>query len=165
MAGNSLDLEFQIGGYREVLDAIRATQPDIKKEMDKEIRKNLNKIRDRAKSKYPKGEYVSRINKKSLFGSVGPKPGGVRWEKQALDELPSGVRAAVLEFIGSKYSGERPQVKGLIDSLNNRYGQPGRFLWQSVDEVGDEALAGIRSAVLRAEGQLQAKIDAAGDQY
>jgi hypothetical protein len=163
-ANTSLDLEFNIGGYSEVMNAIRQTEPAIKKKMDKQIRDALNITKKVAKSTYPAGDWVVKINKKSLFGSIQTTPGSA-YGVDSWANAPAGAKAAIFEFIGTKYSGDRSQVLGTIKSLNDRYGQPGRFLWGAWDYVGDEVLDRIGNAVKQAERELQASLDAAGESY
>ena len=61
--------------------------------------------------------------------------------------------------------GATPQARGLIESLNRRYGQPGRFLWAAWDKTGKDVLDRIRTAMLEAERDLQATLDSAGEDY
>lgn len=163
-AKTSLDLEFNIGGYSQVMTAIRQTEPAIKKKMDKQIRDALNITKKIAKATYPDGDWVVKINKKSLFGSVQAAPGSASGI-DSWDNAPAGAKATIFEFIGTKYSGDSPQVLGTIKSLNDRYGQPGRFLWDAWDFIGEEVLYRIGTAVKQAERELQASLDAAGESY
>lgn len=154
----------QIIGVKETVNALKAFEPDLLKRMNKEIRDSLGKVRDRAKGKYPGGSWSININNKKILGSIAASArGGLvanSWGKSA-----PGTKAAIFEFVGSRYSGNDPQVTGLISSLTRRYGQPGRFLWSAWDELGSGVLSDIEQAVRRAERDLQANLDAAGERY
>lgn len=154
----------RIDGVKETIKALGVFEPEVKKAMNKEIRKSLAQVRNVAKGKYPQGAWSVRLNNKKLLGSIAATAGGGGWTT-SLKDTPPGTRAGVLEFIGSKYSGNDPQVSGLIKSLNARYGQPGRFLWSAWDQVGAKALEDIKAAVLKAERDLQASLDSAGEGY
>jgi hypothetical protein len=161
MSGTSLDLDLRIGGIKATITALRNLAPDVKREMDKEIRSVMTTIKAGAENRYPGGQWLVKLNAKRLFGSVEAVAGGERastWR----DSGP-GVKAAVFEFAGKYQPGKTPQAKAMIDSLNARYGSPGRFLWDSWDSNKVRALAQIRDAVLRAERELQTRLDSAGD--
>lgn len=152
-----------ITGVGATVRAIREFEPEIKTRMDRTIRTALNKTRDGARARYPHGDWVVRVNRKNLLGAIAARGGGGRAERWG--ESAPGTRAAIFEFAGSRTSGSTPQVRGLIDSLNRRYGSPGRFLWDAWEATGERALETIRGAVLQAEAELQAKLDAAGEAY
>lgn len=155
----------QIIGVKKTIKALGEFEPELKKRMNSEIRKALTQTRNVAKGKYPGGAWSININNKKLLGSIAATAGGGTWGTKSLSELAPGTRAAILEFIGTKYSGNRPQVVGLINTMNARYGSPGRFLWAAWEQTGDTVLKDIESAVLSAERDLQASLDAAGEGY
>lgn len=151
-----------VTGIKQTIAALKAFEPELLKSLNKEIRQSMNIVRRAAMAKYPQGGWVVRVNNKKLLGSVGASGGKVagRWG----DSSP-GVKAAIFEFAGSRTAGATPQAQGLIKTLNARYGSPGRFLWSAWDEVGDQVLLNIRDAVQRAERDLQASLDSAGEGY
>ena len=166
MANVSLDLKLELSGIRETIEAIRETEPDIGRRLNKTIREALRVTERGAQQKYPNGAWKIRINKKALFGELVTAP-GVLNPKDWGGSSP-GAKANVFEFIGSTYSGDREQVKGLIESLNDRYAnisEGGRFVFGAWDERGKLELAKIRTAVKDAERELQRRMDAAGEVY
>lgn len=153
----------RIDGVKETTRALQAFEPEIKKRLNKTIRQALEIVKGGAEMRYPKGAWQIRINTRNILGSITTKPGtvgGRRW-----GDADPGVRAAIFEFAGSTGKGATPQAAGLIESLNIRYGQPGRFLWAAWDANGKAALDTIRDAVYLAERELQTKLDAAGEAY
>lgn len=161
MSDTSLDLDLRIGGIKATITALKNLAPDVKREMDREIRLVMTTVKSGAESRYPNGAWSVKLNAKRLFGSVEAVAGGERADTWS-DSGP-GVKAAVFEFAGKYQSGKTPQAKAMIESLNARYGSPGRFLWDSWDANKTRALAQIKNAVLRAERELQTRLDAAGD--
>jgi hypothetical protein len=161
MSDTSLDLDLRVGGVKATIAALRNLAPDVKREMDREIRSVMTTIKAGAESRYPAGAWSVKLNAKRLFGSVEAIGGGERADTWR-DSGP-GVKAAVFEFAGKYQPGKTPQAKAMIASLNARYGSPGRFLWDSWDENKTRALAQIKTAVLRAESELQTRLDSAGD--
>jgi hypothetical protein len=155
----------QITGVKETARALKEFAPDLHKSMNKEIRKSLNVVKARAQSKYPKGSWKININQKRILGSIVATSGGGTSTGSSWSNAPDGVRAAIFEFAGSKTDGATPQAKGLIKSLNARYGTPGRFLWSAWDETGKQALSEIETAVRRAERDLQGRLDAIGEEF
>lgn len=155
----------RIDGVKQTIKALTEFEPELKKRMNKEIRKALTQTRNVAKGKYPGGAWSININNKKLLGSIAATAGGGTWGSKSLKELAPGTRAAILEFIGTKYSGNSPQVLGLISTMNARYGQPGRFLWSAWEQTGDQVLEDIKQAVKSAERDLQASLDSAGEGF
>jgi hypothetical protein len=153
----------EVTGVKQTIQALESFAPEIKERLNREIRKALKSTETRAQSKYPKGAYTVQINKKKLLGSVTTRRGSVggkRW-----GEADAGPRAAIFEFAGSNQDGRTPQAKGLIKSLNARYGTTGRFLWAAWDETGKDVLENIRTSLLSAERDLQSKLDSIGESF
>lgn len=161
---NRASTNIRITGVKQTVRALKDFKPDLYKQLNREIKSSLKIVKDRARGKYPTGEWAVRVNTKNLLGTVtaAARGGGSpkRWS-----EASGGQRAAIFEFAGSNTMGATPQAKGLIESLNRRYGQPGRFLWAAWDESSSQVLSEIEAAVRRAERDLQASLDSAGEGY
>lgn len=155
----------KIEGVKATIKALKEFEPDLQKAMNKEIRSALTMVREGAKSRYPKGAWSLRLNTKNILGTVIATGGGSNWDGKNWSDIAPGVRAAIFEFAGSVQGGRTPQARGLIDSLNRRYGTPGRFLWASWDANGRDVLDKIEAAVRSAERDLQANLDSAGEGY
>lgn len=161
-ATERLGTNIQITGVKQTVAALQAFDPEIKKVLTSQIRESLTKTRTRAIGKYPRGAWSININQKKILGSISARSGAraPRW-----GDSDPGVRAAIFEFAGSQQPGRSPQARAMVASLNARYGQPGRFLWAAWDETGADVLDDIRTAVSRAERELQARLDAIGEGY
>lgn len=152
----------EITGVKKTVTALREFTPDVHKALNKTIRQALAITRSAAKGRYPNGDWGLRINQKLILGSIRTQAGSLG---QSWGESSPGVKAAIFEFAGSAGDGKTPQAQALIQSLNARYGQPGRFLWDAWDETGRAALERIRIAMQQAERELQAHLNAAGESY
>jgi len=154
----------RIDGVRETVAALKAFTPEVEAQLDYEIKEALERVHTATQANYPKGAWVVGRSRKRLLGYIAARAGGGKSTK-SWGKGPAGRRAAIFEFIGSQYAGTRPQVLGLIASLNERYGQPGRFLWAAWEQIGARVLEDIEAAVKGAEAALQAQLDAAGETY
>lgn len=152
-------------GAKETITALREFTPDVERKLDNTIKDALRVTAQTAKGRYPKGSWIVGRSKKRMLGYVAARAGGGGWGGKALNDLSPGTRAAILEFIGTAYSGSRPQVTGLIATMNSRYGSPGRFLWQAWDSTGANTLATIDDAMRQAEAELQARLNALGEGF
>ncbi len=157
------DTNIRITGVAKTVKALREIEPEVAKRMNTTIRKALSVTSAGAKQRYPKGAWSVNINTKKILGSISARS-GLRLDNDWGNSAP-GVKAAIFEFAGSRQPGRTPQARGLIKSLTERYGQPGRFLWDSWDDTGKEALNTIEQAIRSAERELQMKLDAAGETY
>lgn len=162
MADTRLGSNILIENAKETINALATFEPTLHKALNVTIRRALEVVKQGAERRYPDGAWVVKINKKNILGSITTKPGstgGRNW-----GSADPGVKAAIFEFAENNPSG-RPQVAGLLQTLNRRYGSTGRFLWAAWDAEGEVALNKIKSAAKKAEAELQARLDAQGEGY
>lgn len=162
MADTGLRSNIQITGVKETITALDAFAPEVKKVLNRQIRSALEVVKRGAEARYPEGAWIIKITKRNLLGSITTKPGSVGDKNWG--SADPGVKAAIFEFAENNPSG-RPQVAGLLATLNRRYGAPGRFLWAAWDSDGEDALNKIKTAVKKAEAELQARLDATGEEF
>lgn len=153
----------EVTGATEVILALRAFEPEVHKRIMAEIRTALRGVAGMAKQLYPGGAWTTRLRaseSRGARGSVMTAPGssfGVpRWA-----DAPPGAKAAIFEFAGKNQPGKTPQARATIESLNRRYGKPGRFLWESWDMQADGVLARVEATIREGERELQKAIDSA----
>jgi len=87
----------------------------------------------------------------------------VRITSKGLVQLVNKSRgASILEFAGktNQYT-HTDRGRTLVNTLNERYGQPGRLLWQAWDEHSEAVQAKVVAIVHDAEAALQRLLDAA----
>jgi len=87
-------------------------------------------------------------------GSVGPRQ---KWSSEpgvlaTIFELANGVRDAKPENIA--------RTRSLIDTLNARYGPPGRFLWREWDASGDRYMEQVDAEIKAVEAEYSARLGA-----
>lgn len=156
----------EITGVKQTVGALKAFAPEIHKRLNSEIRESLNVVKKQAQRNYPKGDWVVRINQKKLLGQITARGGGTRGTSWS-DSSP-GIRAAIFEFAGSASGGATPQARAMIESLNERYGSPGRFLWSAWDTTNqgeNGVLARIKRSVEEAERDLQTHLESIGESF
>ena len=165
--GKGYSAECTIEGLPGTLAALKAFEPTILKEMNREIRGVMNVLKGAAEGKYSatggSGGYVIRSStrgKKAGMKVTAAMSGG----ESGSEWSSSGRLSAILEFYG-KTSAKCPQAITCTMTLNSRYGQPGRFLWDSWDAQKGSAIPAIEAAVHKAEAQLQESLDAQGIAY
>ena len=150
-------------GSEQTAKALGAFFPDLRKMLNKTIRAALTTVKNDALGRYAKGVYTVSISNKAALGSVGVPGGGTRaatWE----DSSPN-IPAAIFEFMGKNNAGNTAQARATIDSLNRRYGRPGRFLWAAWDDHSKEVLGTIREDVAKQEKIMQERLSAAGEGF
>lgn len=154
--GRSVNIE---GSY-ETLRLLGQWSPDLRKVFEKQAREALKVTKRSALGEYPTGKWSIRFNSKSLFGQIVAASRGDRG--RTWGESGGGVRAAIWEFIGSRYAGDSPQVLGMIAHLNEKYGGTGRLLWDAWDRTGEQVLGQITGAFRIAESEFQSRLNAVG---
>ena len=155
-------------GVSRTVRALEAFAKDtIYREFNLTVRDALREVRDGAVARYPKGAWGVGRSKKRMLGYVFASRSGTRagTRVEHWSQLPPGARSSLFEFAGHDQDGRTPGAKGLIESLDRRYGETGRFLWDSWDEHKAEVLTRVREAFIEAERQLQAQLDAAGEEW
>jgi hypothetical protein len=85
-------------------------------------------------------------------GSVGPHE---KWSSEPgvlarIFELAAGVRNARPENV--------KRTRSLIDTLNARYGSPGRFLWEAWDAKKDSYMGAVGSEIKAVEAEYTARM-------
>lgn len=167
MSANGKGTSIEVDGVGQTIRALKAFTPEIHKTLTKSIKTALNFTKEVTEGKYPQGSWVVRVTQRKMLGVIAARGGGGGWGPpwKPLNELAPGSRAAVLEFIGSAGPAKTPQVAGLLNTINARYGTPGRFLWSAWDETSTAVLQDIRLSVLSAEKKLQAHLDASGESF
>lgn len=129
-----------------VREGLRLFAPKTLRQVDAEIRQAGKRATMQAD-----GIVASRARSHGDGDTVGSykvqvRAGGVRLHSSAMG-------ATVLEDWRAPKS---PQGRTLINTLNERYGPPGRVLWRSWRDNEDATNAEVAAIVKRAESELQA---------
>lgn len=94
---------------------------------------------------------------KSVTTASGSVSAGEKWSSEP------GVLAAIFELMAAPRDA-RPQnvqrVRSLIATLNERYGTPGRFLWEAWDDSGGRYLDEATAEVEAVEAEYAARLRA-----
>lgn len=178
---DGLSMSVAVFGLRDVQRSLRAFAPDLKKEMDKEIRAAIQPVRSRAQSLVPA---VAMSGWRAWGGSRGgaldwdPRliKSGIRIAQGGRGRAGTGVRVAwritnksaagaVFEVAGRRNrSGNSARGAQFIANLT-RHAPPSRLIWQAWDDLGgdDQVTPKILAAIQVAEDALHARIASASD--
>jgi hypothetical protein len=94
---------------------------------------------------------------KSVTTAGGSVAQGQKWSTEP------GVLAAIFELMNGPRDARPqnvPRVRSLVQTLNERYGTPGRFLWEHWDDEGDGYLREIGAEVKAVEAEYTARLRA-----
>jgi hypothetical protein len=167
-SGKGFSAEVAIEGLPGTLAALKAFEPQVLRAMNREIRTVTRSFMGAAESNFAAtgggGGYRpssstrgKRVGMRvTAIGSTGSS--GSDWSQR-------GALSAILEFYGKVQPGQTTRAQSCTKTLNERYGQPGRFLWSAWDSQKATAIPRIEAAVRTAEKQLQQTLDAQGVGY
>lgn len=147
MAGTSSS-DIVIENLVETRQLLTTFAPDLRKEMDREIRAVASTVRSGAagKVKSKTGKTAGSFRIKSRRGSTAVET--------------TEASGAILEMAGrANPGGLSKQGASLIRTLDSQYGPPGRLMWATFDAMTPTAEVRITTAVARAEAGLQAAMD------
>ena len=143
-------------------------EPDLMKRLDSRLGAVTRDIKSGAQALFERTGATGTAYRVKSRNSVGrsrsrsrPSPAacsaGEKWSSEP------GVLAAIFELMAAPRDAQ-PQnverVRSLIRTLNERYGTPGRFLWETWDERGEGALKEVDAAVREAEAEYTARLRA-----
>lgn len=178
-----------IYGLNDVKRALKSVAPDLRKEMDNEIRDHIRPVQSRARSLVPTTA-LSRWNDIPGTGAYTRpmvSPYGQRWDYDRLRFDPSRVRSGIAIRQGGRrargravraawkvinrtpagavfeLAGSGQSNHPFVQNLEGKHGQPSRLIWRAWDEVGQGIDKKIAATVDKYERQLQQRIDAADD--
>lgn len=180
----------QVYGFAATKRALRDVAPDLKKELDRELREILLPVQSAARSLVPASPPLGRWNQS--VNAPGSRPStsvwGRRWPYDRLEWSSSAVRGGIrttttggyergsafrsaFALINSDAAGAVYELMGsgksraaMIGNVRGRHGSSKRLIWKAWDATGAVRWAPQRAAdTIRAyEARLQARFEAAG---
>lgn len=164
MGSTSIDL----AGLPQTRSLLRRFEPDLLKRLDSKLSSVARDLKSGAQANFERtgaSGTAYRIRSRSRVdgfsksvttegGSVAP---GRKWSTEP------GVLAAIFELMNGPRGAQPqnvPRVRSLIATLNERYGAPGRFLWEEWDDSGDGYLSEIDAEVKAVEAEYTARLRA-----
>lgn len=153
----------RLEGMSETMNALRAFEPEVYKQLTKLVRSSVNRVKQGAQAIYG-GKYVVRTS------YVGKRPSGsvtaiMGAKKSPNDWSDPATKAVVFEFAGTRSSGATPQMKGALRFFDTFYGRPGRFLWSAYDSIKGDIERDLKNGMATAERELQRRLDSAGEGF
>ena len=156
--GRGFSSEIRVTGIEDTIAALRKLEPDVLKAMQKEIRQALSKVKAAAAGSPPPpalGSYVIRAS--------------ARGKKTGMRLIATDKYSAIFEFAGTRMRSRdggpiTPQGAAMVRWLDG-FGKPGRFLWAAWDAHKGEFEAELKAAIAKAEAELHASLDRAGEAF
>jgi hypothetical protein len=163
MAGPSLAVSTE--HLTETRQLLRKFDPDLLKRLDAVTQIAARRLKAGAESTFNKtgalgGYRIATRRSYAVTSTVvttarGSVPRGERWSTApgvlaAIFELMAGVRDAMPQNV--------KRVMSLVETLEARYGSPGRFLWDTWDYQKAETMAEIGAGIRALEDEYTAKL-------
>ena len=164
MAATAID----VVGVPQTRALLARFEPDLMKRLDSRLGAVTRDIKAGAQARFERtgaSGTAYRVRSRSSVGRFsksvttvpGSVPAGEKWSSEP------GVLAAIFELMNAVRDAQPQNVertRSLIRTLNERYGTPGRFLWETWDERGEGALKEVEAAVREVEAEYTARLRA-----
>ena len=162
----------RIDGVDEVLKALKAVDPELRKELPKEIKAYLNPIVDEMRSTIPGDRPLSGWKETGRIGwrsstvrssirskfRASRKRGAKSREFSLASISQSSPAGAIFDMAGRKSSGNTPQGRAMIAALNTRHGGASRTLWPTLERNRNRLEDGIRAILERYADKVNRKL-------
>jgi hypothetical protein len=164
MGSTAIDLV----GMPQTRALLRRFEPDLLKRLDGKLNSVARNLKAGAQANFERtgasgNAYRIRTRNrvdgfsKSVMAAGGSVARGQKWSTEP------GVLAAIFELMAAPRDAQPqnvPRVRSLIATLNERYGTPGRFLWEQWDDSGDRYLSEIGAEIEAVEAEYTARLRA-----
>jgi hypothetical protein len=129
---------------------LRIFAPKLRLALDAELRQDAEPVT---------GQAESRLRARAETTSAGSHY-ALRRKRDCLVLYSRTRGSAIAEFAGNVHpQGLTPRGAILIATLNERYGEPGRLLWEAWDSHSEAVMTGVKATVASFERALQRVID------
>ena len=132
--------EVVIEGLDAVLNGLEEVDPKLRKKLDRDLRSVVDTVAETARR-----QVDSRTEETAKGYKVTHRAGVYKITNRTHS-------AAILEHAAI---GHTPQGESLVATLNEKYGRPGRILWESWDIMAPWVTDRVRSIVEAAEFELE----------
>jgi len=184
------DFSVQIYGLQATKRLMRELQPDLLKEMNREIREQLEPVKARAQSLIPSAPPLSGWGRSVARPGSRPaySPYSRRWDYSRLEwnssEAKSGVRIrqgggrargqvarAAWQIRSDSPAASVFELMGrgksnvrMVRNVQSRFAGAGRVLYRAFDSVGGTRISeNVVGTIRRFEAEFQRRLDSAGD--
>jgi hypothetical protein len=163
-ASTAIDL----AGLPETRRLLRRFEPDLLRRLDAKMNATARDLRSAAQANFARtgaGGSAYRIISRSRidgFSKSVTTQGGSVAPRQKWSSEP-GVLAAIFELMASPRDARPqnvPRVRSLIATLNERYGTPGRFLWEAWDDSEGGYEEEVHAEIRAVEAEYSARLSA-----
>ena len=186
----AVDFTTQIFGLQATKRLMRELEPDLLKEMNREIREQLEPVRARARSLIPASPPVSGWGRS--VSSPGSRPArspyGRRWDYSRLEWNSSEAKSGVVIRQGGgrargtaaraawqvrsnnpaaavfELMGRGKSNQTMVGNVGRNHGAGGRVVYRAFDSVGGKRIeANVVGTIRSFEAEFQRRLDSAGD--
>lgn len=152
-----------IYGVDETMKVLKSVDKDLAKELNKKFVAAGRIVANAARPRYPRRTGAARRSVRVYQGGRNIRRGGGVGMRNRRTVRLAGFRVeqqsrggSIIEFAAQSRGSARG--KTLAKTLNAKYGSPGRFLWQAMDENKAEVSALSNQAVRDAEAKLNQRL-------
>lgn len=175
----TVGMSVAIYGLRDVQRAMRQFAPDLKKEMDKQIRAALQPVRSRAQASVPGTVMSGWKNWQGERLAWDPRKvkSGIRIAQGGRGRAGTGVKVAwkltnvsavgsIVEVAGRKNAGGNSDKGRQFIANLNRFAQPSRLIWAAWDDLGgdEQVTPKVTEAIEAATAEFNRRMAAASDE-
>lgn len=175
----TVGMSVAIYGLRDAQHAMRQFAPDLKKEMDKQIRAALQPVRSRAQARVPGTVMSGWQNWQGERLAWDPRKikSGIRIAQGGRGRRTSGVKVAwrltnvsaigsIIEVAGRKNPGGNSDKGRQFIANLNRFAQPSRLIWAAWDDLGgdEQVTPKVVEAIEAATAEFDRRMAAASDE-
>ena len=173
------DLKVTFYGYDKFKKLLKEADPELRKQMDQEIKSFLTPVSSLAKSKVPGhvlsgwepdvevgGKWAAKAwDKNKVEKGITVRQGGTRRRGSATRSAwriaNLSAAGSIYELAGRKSDGKTPAGKTFVEMLKQRGGEPSRLIWRAWDEKGGEKAItrGVVEIVNKFETELKSRLD------
>lgn len=164
--GSGATTAIDLAGLPETRRLLRQFEPDLLKRLDARMNATARDLKAAAQTNFAHtgadGNAYRIISRnridgfsKSITTASGSVAPGQKWSTEP------GVLAAIFELMAAPRDAQPqnvPRVRSLIQTLNERYGTPGRFLWEAWDDSEGGYAEEVAAEIKAVEAEYAARL-------
>lgn len=159
----------RVTGVRETLAALKQFDPQLERDLRKEIRSIVSPLRSEAQRRIPSAPPLSGWTRGRYAFDGGAARAGVRvqvggraskrkrvWPLVTLKQTNAG--GAVFDIAGRRSSGSSPAGRAFIAGLNRRHGRASRSMWKAAEGKLPQIRSEVEDAIEAASKTVNRKL-------
>lgn len=150
----SADISIQVKGLNETLRELRSVEPQLRKDLTKEIKGQARPLVDAARSMVPTSPPLSGMTYGKFAWSskarsmINIKMGGrARGKQFTILSLRQNSHIGSIYDMAGKHSGNDARGQAFVANLIQRYGAPSRAMWPTAERMLPELTSEITATI------------------